>query len=777
MIEESAVIQIIIDSSNALGGKDYSSVIMFENGVTVERRLNEPSSFRWFMLLTPDFDVPVVGASVSVVGSDGYSFFTGNVYTDPTYARVGEGIDGSQWAALCIAYSADVAFYSDPSVCGTKLFHVSGESAWNALLSAFPSASCQPVVSAQGVSCARLSIGAGVTWADAAGSLATSSLSTYRLQGDQLLIIPYGQTTHNLPLDTPGLDLKVLTPTKTLITPTSIVMTGSDEPAAYVHHIVQADGASSTFKLSLARYTGAAERRLVFEDLFAGDTVDMRYWAVSDPATHIVLDQYGLSCKGGSGKDAESVIASRNPLELCGTIVVEAYGVSIKSGSMGQVVGLYIDSVSMHNCFAAFQVSADGTSVSVQAVVNGVLCGSSVTLAVEHVYIFRIRFNSFEAQRVYQAYVDVSGDSPTIHGGNDLAAGGKLFLEVEDVTSGISTAVISLAAEAIAQVPVSCVIGIYNNVDLTCSVASVKYAQGAPLEVSQTSPGVSGFVDQPTGLVTSGATCHVTSSDELIYYPGYVPPTNTLIRVMYRSQQRAIARVNLVADNGTPLLRNTFAANAKHPEALSSIDCFNAAQAIKACFESQTSFVSGTYAGVLECGGTTDIWPGDIFAISSAPNQTGYKGLVQEVKLALQGTNPGEVKGTVSFTHQLDVVSGIVTAPSIPANAIVPASASNGEVAGLNTGSLMVTNVDGQMIQIDTGVDAPVNGGFEVRYRDQTFGPTNDSNLVLRTSTRNISLPRQSASETYHIRIYDGSVPPNYSRFSASLVIDVPLQS
>lgn len=771
------MIQIIIDTKNGMGGKDYSSVVMFERGATVERRLNEPSTFKWFMLLTPDFDVPAVGATVNVVDSDGYILFAGNIYTCPTYARLGEGVDGPGWTVVCIAHSADATFSFDPSICGTKLFHASGESAWNTLLNAFPGASCQPVVSAESIPCARLRIGAGVTWADAAGTLATSSLSAYRLQGDQLLVVPYGQTTHNLSLDTPGLEVKLLTPTKMMITPTSIVMTGMDEPSAYVHHVVQGDGTSSTFKLLLARYKGTAEQRIVFEDLFAGSTVDMRHWAVSDPAAHIVLDQYGLSCRGGSGKDAGSVIASRNPLELCGSIVVEAHGVSIKSGSAGQVLGLYTGGVSMDNCFAAFQVNAVGTNVSVQAVVNGVLCGSSLMLAVEHVYLFRIRFNFFEAQRVYQSYVDVSGGSPTIHGGNDLAAGGRLFMEVEDVTSGISTAVVSLVAESIAQVPVSCVIGVYNNVDLTCSIASVKYAQGAPLEVFQTSPGVNGFVDQPTGLVSSGARCHVTSSDELVYYPGYVPPANALIRVMYRSQQRAIAIVSLAGDEGTSLVRNTLAASVKHPEALSSIDCFNAARAIKACFESQASFVSGTYAGVMECNGTSDIWPGDIFAISSAPNQTGYKGLVQEVKLALQGTKPVEVKGTVSFTHKLDVVSGIVTEPSIPANAIVPACISSDEVAGLSTGNLMVTNVDGQTIQIDTGVDAPVNGGFEVRYRDETFGPTNDSNLVMRTSTRNISLPRQSASETYHIRMYDGLAPRNYSQFSASLVIDVPLQS
>ena len=771
------MVQIIVDNKDGLGGRDYSSIVMFEEGATVERRLNEPSSFKWLISLTPGFDVPAIGASVNVVSFGGDNLFAGYVYTCPTYASLGGGFDGPRWAAVCTAYSADAAFYSNPSVCGTKLFHLSGEDAWSALLDAFPDANCQAVVPSQSVPCSRLVIDAGITWAEAAGTLATSSLSAYRLQGDQLFIVPYGQTIHDLPLTIPGLKVNTLTPTKVLVAPNEFIVTGKSEPAAYVHHIVQGDGSSSTFKLPLARYTGSAEQSIVFKDLFAGSAVDGRNWAVSDPAAHIVLDQYGLSCKGGNGKDAASVIALRSAIELCGNLVVEALGVSVKSGSVGQIVGLYTGCVSMDNCFAAFQVSTDGSNVSVQALVNGVPSGSSATLTADHVYLFRIRFNSLEAQRVYQSYVDVSSGSPTVYGGNDLVAAGRLFLEVEDVTSGASTSLVCLAAESIPQVPVSCVLAVYNNVNLTCSITSIQYTQSAPFEVSQMNPGVNSFVDQPAGLVTSGATCHVTSSDELIYYPGCVPPPNTLIRAMYRSQHRAVARVGLIPAAGKSLVRNTFAAGVKYPEALNSIDCLNAAKAIMACFQSQTPFVSGTYAGAIACDGASDVWPGDVFAISSAPAQAGYKGLVQEVKLAFGGTHPQEVKSTISFTDKLEMVSGIVTAPSIPADATIPDFLSGDEISGLSTGSLMVTGVDGQKIQIDTGVDAPVNGGFEVRSRDETFGPTNDPSLVLRTSTRNISIPRQSTSETYHIRIYDGSTPPNYSRFSASLVIDVPVQS
>ena len=771
------MIQIVVDNKDGMGGKDYSTIVMFENGTTIERRLNEASSFKWIILLTPGFNVPRVGASVNVVRSDGYSLFSGYVYTNPTYARVGTGIEGPQWSALCTAYSADAAFTSSPSVCGIKLFHVSGENAWNTLLSAFPDIGYQAVLPAQSTSCARLNLDAGVTWAEAAGGLASSTLSAYRVQDEQLTVTPYGQVTHDLLLDSPGLNVNTLAPKRILVTPTDVIVAGDIEPAAYIHHIFQGDGTTSNFKLALARYKGSPGQEIVFADLFAGNTIDSRHWTVSDPAAYVTLNQYGLSCNGGTGKDATSVIASKDDIELCGTLVVEAHAVSVKSGSDGQIVGLYKGGVSTANCFAAFQVSTVGGNVSVQALVNGALCGSSMLLSANHLYLFRIRFSSLEAQRVYQSYVDVSGESPSIHGGTDVVAAGRVFLEVEDVTSGASAMAISLAAESINEAPVSCVLGLYNNVNLTCSIKSIQYAQSVPLEVSQMNSGSSSFVDQPTGLVTSGATCYVTSSDQLTYYPGSVPPSNTLIRVLYRSEQRAVARVGLIRDDGQSLVRSIFVARVQHPEALSSTDCFNAAQVIMACFQDQVPLVSGTYTSAIECESGSDIWPGDVFAISSTPDQARYKGLVQEVKLVLLGTSPQKVKCTVTFMDKLEAVSGIVTAPSIPADTSIPNSISGNEVAGLSMGNLMVTGVNGQTIQIDTGVDAPVNGGFEVRYRDETFGPIEDTNLVLRTSTRNISIPRQSESDAYHIRMYDGLTPPNYSRLSASLVIEVPLQS
>jgi hypothetical protein len=79
-------------------------------------------------------------------------------------------------------------------------------------------------------------------------------------------------------------------------------------------------------------------------------------------------------------------------------------------------------------------------------------------------------------------------------------------------------------------------------------------------------------------------------------------------------------------------------------------------------------------------------------------------------------------------------------------------------------------------LQVDAGTAAPTGGGFEVRRRDWNFGPAVDQDLVLRSPVRNFSIPREAQVEQYYVRMYDGSTPPVYSRFSSAVVMDVPVE-
>ncbi len=86
-----------------------------------------------------------------------------------------------------------------------------------------------------------------------------------------------------------------------------------------------------------------------------------------------------------------------------------------------------------------------------------------------------------------------------------------------------------------------------------------------------------------------------------------------------------------------------------------------------------------------------------------------------------------------------------------------------------------VTMVTSTTISLDAGTTLPSGGGVEVRWSDQGWGPDNDRNLVGRFSTQTFTVPRLTRVQTFFLQQFDASVPPKYSRFSASLHVDYPL--
>jgi hypothetical protein len=69
----------------------------------------------------------------------------------------------------------------------------------------------------------------------------------------------------------------------------------------------------------------------------------------------------------------------------------------------------------------------------------------------------------------------------------------------------------------------------------------------------------------------------------------------------------------------------------------------------------------------------------------------------------------------------------------------------------------------------------PMTSIVEVREHDYGWGQANDRNLLGRFSTQTFNLPRLARTQNYLLRLYDGSSPPKYSRYSAALHIDYPL--
>jgi hypothetical protein len=134
----------------------------------------------------------------------------------------------------------------------------------------------------------------------------------------------------------------------------------------------------------------------------------------------------------------------------------------------------------------------------------------------------------------------------------------------------------------------------------------------------------------------------------------------------------------------------------------------------------------------------------------------------------------------IAFANDWAEGLGLTLSEAIAADALLPQTALNsttptGSNVLANLQQLQVVSATGIALQVDAGMAPPAGGGFEVRRRDGDFGPGVDQDLVLRSPVRSFSIPREGPVEHYYVRMYDGSTPPVYSRFSSAVFTDLPV--
>ena len=149
--------------------------------------------------------------------------------------------------------------------------------------------------------------------------------------------------------------------------------------------------------------------------------------------------------------------------------------------------------------------------------------------------------------------------------------------------------------------------------------------------------------------------------------------------------------------------------------------------------------------------------------------------VVRAVKIEAANSFPDLTRYTISFANDWAEALSIKLTQTVPKDAWLPQQAETAVTVLANLPGLTISSVTGSAIEIAAGVAPPAGGGFEVRRRDWYFAPGNDAGLVLRSPVSNFTIPREAAIEQYFIRQYDASTPPNYSRFSAAVFINVPL--
>lgn len=373
-------------------------------------------------------------------------------------------------------------------------------------------------------------------------------------------------------------------------------------------------------------------------------------------------------------------------------------------------------------------------------------------------------------------YARVNG-AITAFGGGLVTSAAAVVFELVDLGNASNTPATVLYSGAIANSPASCAFAPVNSLALTGSIGSVTVTQTGSAWVVSTLPGGT-LQTRLIGLAGQGADCSLTSSGHLTFFAGRVPVAGELVSVFYRTRNRSVARLEdpaSVAAEAAGGLPGTarWLGKVLQPKARCSADCEAAAQAVLALASSRSAAQAGAYSSI---NPPSDIWPGDVLNLTSA-GQT-INTVVRKATLTDGNAQPELITCRVAFANDWAESLGITLSEAMATDAILPTSAATvPNAVTTDLPQLAVTSTTGNVLQVDTGTAPPTGGGFEVRLRDFSFGPTGGDDLVLRSPVRGFSIPRSAQVERYYIRMYDASTPPLYSRHSAAIFTNLPLTS
>ena len=788
-----------------IGGVDYSSALDAVHPMTVVRKLNEPSTCRFWVSLPAivavgALPVPARNQGLVVTGDDGTVYFTGYLAVSPMPEFAGLGLAGP-------VYRLALEAVSDEILLDTQLLP--------------PSAGTSGVTAAQVVAGLVMRTGsaalstAGLTLSNPighfgpaqsskfsvlAGQAASQARGAYRAVNGALSLAPVGAVVHTLDESAGTLELAALALSAgvTRALANDVTVCGAQEPVAYVTEYFYGDGTTLNFALTEAPFVGPASAHKIIYELFQEANVDLRRWSYSGSVGYYSITGAGLTIDGGTGMDGDAALVWNDAVEAGGTLLLEAVGVNLSLGSTGIIAGVFSGIALAGECVAGFQVSsAIGTGVvSVSPLIQGVVAGASLALDMAHSYTMRVRLYSPEEERTTQTYRVVGDAGLAAFGGGGIVSAGLAVLEVEEFVDGVGGSPVVLYDGAVGALPASFLVAAASSVNLIGTIRSV-FLKGMGTGWVVSTPVGGGAHTRRIGTLADSGECRLTGTGLLEFYTGLAPAPGEIVAARYRSVGRAVGRAVNAASQAA-LAAVGFPATAvwtgsvTEPVGRSSLDCRNAAQALVTAAASVSAAWTGSYrssnvalrlaavsSGGVSGEGGADVWPGDELLLT-APSFVLADGssldvqvAVRQVTLAYGASSPDVVAYAIEFSNDWANDLSVKTSRTVPEDAFLPALIAPTYLANLT--SLVVTAITATAVSVQTNWTPPVGGGFEVRRRDFAFRAGQDVDLVIRSAVGVFDIPRATEADRFYVRSYDGSTPPNYSEFSVGLFINLPL--
>ena len=166
------------------------------------------------------------------------------------------------------------------------------------------------------------------------------------------------------------------------------------EPVAYVTEYFLGDGVTTNSISPRIRISFLLPKPSIIHELFNEGAIDAARVGKLDGANGIShVGAGGLTMQGGNGIDGETLLTWIDPVEMGGTLLLEATGVTLSPGSTGILAGFFVGMETQPACTAGFQVTAQqGTgAVTVQPMLKAQRIGATYAMNPANQYALRIR--------------------------------------------------------------------------------------------------------------------------------------------------------------------------------------------------------------------------------------------------------------------------------------------------------------------------------------------------------------------------------------------------
>ncbi len=763
-------------------GQDYTAALDAQRPMTIERKLNEPSVCELALSLPAggSLAAPLRNQYLAVTGDDGTPYFTGYLAVTPLPEYAGLDLEGPRYRLAIQALSDELLLDQLPMPPSQG---ATGETA-EALMAALVNRTGQSALSTQGLSLAtpvsHFAPGPGAKFSQSAAQIANQARAAYRALNGALALTAIQNIVHTLSETDGSLTLANLafTASTKRALANDVTVCGEHEPVAYVTEYFLGDGATTQFNLAADPFFPAASKATLIRELFNEAEIDPRVWGYPGANTYLRLGQGGLVMGGGNGTDGETVLTWLDPVEMGGTLLLEAAGITLSPGSSGILAGFFVGLENQAACTAGFQATAQpgGGAVTLQPLIQGAPAGTAYAINPTCQYTLRIRVHCPENCRALAIYRSFADSGPITSGGQWNLAPGIVQMEIQQFTNGVAALPVTLYDGSIASLPGACMVVAASSINLVGTMRALNLTSLGSGWVVSTPPS-GGAYTRPVGTAAESAQCHMLRTGKLVFYTGFAPVAGEQIAVSYRTVGRAVGRaVNTASQQalvqaGMPA-EAVWIGSVTNPPARCSADCRNASLVMEQAAAGASALWSGTFKAT-RASFAADVWPGDALLLSAPSASLDTQVVVRSVKLSYRASTPDLIEYGLAFANDWACDLAIKTSATVPADAWLPAPAAPTLLANLT--GLSVTALNGSTVTVNAGATPPAGGGFEVRRRDFAFMAGEDPDLVLRASTANMTFSRETANDRFYIRMYDGATPPNYSEFSTALFINMPV--